>query len=146
MVIAGCSLTGTGRYIYERARRLCGQVPELAQFTIDLPPSPAAKRGLVFGQRLRDLFRRAWTYAHISVRWTEDQFVRHPVLGYLSHRDEYYLSRAMALVDALPELEDIIIFKGRAHSQRKWQAMVEAGIDVRAMIKAGTDPRTQSRR
>ena len=135
------------RYIYERARRLYGQVPELAEFTFDHPSAPAAQRGLVFGRRLRDLFRRAWHYADGTVK-IGGRDVRHPYLGYMSLRDYFYFERAHALQRALPELKDILIFGGRAHSQRVWQAIIDKGIDPRTqtpLAAAGSGSRASTR-
>jgi len=136
------------RYIYMRAGRLYRQMPELAEFTFDRPSAPAARRGLVFGQRLRDLFRRAWHYADGTVEGPDGRGVKHPVLGYMSLRDFFYFERAHALQCALPELKDILIFGGRAHSERVWQAMIKKGIDPRTqtpLAAAGSGSRARTR-
>ena len=123
-------------------------MPELAEFTFDLPSTPAAQRGLVFGQRLRDLFRRAWNHASHRMEGPDGLMVRHPIMGYMSLRDFHYYERAHALQRALPELQDILFFGGRAHSQRVWQAMIDKGIDPRTrtpLAAAGSGSRASTR-
>ena len=49
---------------------------------------------------------------------------------------------------ALPELKDILIFGGRAHSQRVWQAIIDKGIDPRTqtpLAAAGSGSRASTR-
>ena len=113
-----------------------------------MPSAPAAQRGLVFGQRLRDLFRRAWNYASETMEGPDGRMVRHPVMGYMSLRDFHFYERAHALQRAVPELKDILFFGGRAHSGRAWQAMIDKGIDPRTqtpLAAAGSGSRARTR-